>query len=147
MYVNVIANSIMLHLWQDFYNTILKIKYKLHIASGLAPDPLPSDQFWVRPCSKYFSQFPRTELKWSYKYRFSCLKYSKDGREAAVSFTLLQHILDVNLARRLSLHQKNGCLYMNILITESADCALKCVAVTISHCHPTCINLIQETKP
>jgi hypothetical protein len=37
MYINAVADSVMLYLQQDFYNILFKIKCKLYIASGLAP--------------------------------------------------------------------------------------------------------------
>jgi hypothetical protein len=39
MYVNAVADSVMLQLYlrHDFYNVIFKIKHKLYIASGSAP--------------------------------------------------------------------------------------------------------------
>ena len=39
MYINAVANSVMLYLQQDFYNIIFKIKHNLYIASGSAPPP------------------------------------------------------------------------------------------------------------
>jgi hypothetical protein len=43
MYINTVANSVMLQLYlgHAFYNTIFKIKYKLYIAAGSAPPPPP----------------------------------------------------------------------------------------------------------
>ena len=34
-----LANSVMLHLRHDFYDTIFKIRHKLYIASGSGPPP------------------------------------------------------------------------------------------------------------
>jgi hypothetical protein len=34
MYINAVADSVMLYLQHDFYNIIFKMKHKLHIASG-----------------------------------------------------------------------------------------------------------------
>jgi hypothetical protein len=39
MYINAVADSVMLHLQHEFYNLIFKIKHKLYIASGC---PRPS---------------------------------------------------------------------------------------------------------
>ena len=47
MYINAVANSVMLQLRHDFYNIIFKIKHKLYIASGSAPAP-SSEKFWMR---------------------------------------------------------------------------------------------------
>ena len=47
-YMNAVANNVMLYLGHDFYNIIFKIKYKLYIASGLAPPTPPSEKCWVR---------------------------------------------------------------------------------------------------
>jgi hypothetical protein len=49
MYVNVVANSVMLYLQNDFCNIIFKIKDKLYITSGSAPPP-PNEKFLVRTC-------------------------------------------------------------------------------------------------
>jgi hypothetical protein len=47
MYINMVANSVMLqlHLWHDFYNTVFKIKHKLYRAAGSAPHT--SEKSWV----------------------------------------------------------------------------------------------------
>jgi hypothetical protein len=43
MYTNAVANSVMLCLQRDFYNTIFNIKHKLHVSSGSAtPPPSPT---------------------------------------------------------------------------------------------------------
>jgi hypothetical protein len=39
MYINAVADSVMLYLQHDFYNIIFKIKHKLYTASGYAPPP------------------------------------------------------------------------------------------------------------
>jgi hypothetical protein len=39
MYINAVADSVMLYLQHDFYNIIFKIKHKLYIALGSAPTP------------------------------------------------------------------------------------------------------------
>jgi hypothetical protein len=44
MYINSVANSVMLYLQHYFYNIIFKIKHKLCIASGAAPPPPPHTQ-------------------------------------------------------------------------------------------------------
>jgi hypothetical protein len=41
MYINAVANSVMLYLRHDFYNMIFKMEHKLYIASGSAPPPPP----------------------------------------------------------------------------------------------------------
>jgi hypothetical protein len=41
MYINAVADSVVLYLQHDFYNTIFKIKHKLYIASASEPPPLP----------------------------------------------------------------------------------------------------------
>jgi hypothetical protein len=46
MYINAVADSVMLYLWHDFHNTIFKIKHKLYSASGSA-SPLPNEKFWL----------------------------------------------------------------------------------------------------
>jgi hypothetical protein len=53
MYINAVANSVMLHsyLQLDFYDTSFKPKRKLYIASESAhhhPTPHPGEKFWVR---------------------------------------------------------------------------------------------------
>jgi hypothetical protein len=53
MYINAVANSVMLHLYlgHDFYNIIFKIEHKLYIASGSGPPPPPANEkFWMRSC-------------------------------------------------------------------------------------------------
>jgi hypothetical protein len=47
MYINTVADSVMLYLQHDFYKIIFKIKHKLYIASGSAPPPL-KEKFRVR---------------------------------------------------------------------------------------------------
>jgi hypothetical protein len=49
MYINAVADSVMLYLRHDFYNTIFKIKRNVYIASGLPP-PSPNEKFWMRTC-------------------------------------------------------------------------------------------------
>jgi hypothetical protein len=39
MYINAVADSVMLYLQHDFYNIIFKIKHKLCVVSGSAPHP------------------------------------------------------------------------------------------------------------
>jgi hypothetical protein len=39
MYINAVANGIMLYLLCDFYNIIFKTKHKLYVDSGLPPPP------------------------------------------------------------------------------------------------------------
>jgi hypothetical protein len=39
MYINAVANNVMLYLQHDFYNIIFKTKYKLYIALYIAPPP------------------------------------------------------------------------------------------------------------
>jgi hypothetical protein len=39
MYINEVADSVMLYLRHDFYNIIFTIKHKLYIASGSDPPP------------------------------------------------------------------------------------------------------------
>jgi hypothetical protein len=46
MYINVVADSVMLYLRHDCYNIIFKIK--LYTASGSAPPSPRSEKFWVR---------------------------------------------------------------------------------------------------
>ena len=48
MYINAAADNVVLYS-HDFYNIIIKIKYKLYLATGSAP-PLPSKIFYVRTC-------------------------------------------------------------------------------------------------
>jgi hypothetical protein len=42
MYIDAVANSVLLYLRHDFYNIIFKIKHKLYIASGSGPTPHPT---------------------------------------------------------------------------------------------------------
>jgi hypothetical protein len=62
MYINAVADSVMLCLLQDFYNIIFKIKHKLYVTSGSAPTPPPpqgkivgthlpsmTELFWTTP--------------------------------------------------------------------------------------------------
>jgi hypothetical protein len=49
MYINAVANSVILYLWHDFYNIIFKIKHKSYIASESAPPPA-NKELWVRFC-------------------------------------------------------------------------------------------------
>jgi hypothetical protein len=46
MYIDAVANSVMLYLQHDFYNISFKIKHKLYIASGSDPPP-SKEKFWV----------------------------------------------------------------------------------------------------
>jgi hypothetical protein len=39
MYINEVADSVMLYLQHDFYNIIFKMEHKLDIALGSAPPP------------------------------------------------------------------------------------------------------------
>jgi hypothetical protein len=54
MYINAVANSVMVYLQHDFYNIFFKIKYKSYIASESVPrpppPPPPMEEFWVRIC-------------------------------------------------------------------------------------------------
>jgi hypothetical protein len=43
VYINAVADSVMLCLQHDFYNLIFKIEHKLYIASGSA-----NEKLWVR---------------------------------------------------------------------------------------------------
>jgi hypothetical protein len=47
MYVNAVADSVMLYLQHVFYNRIYKTKYKLYIASGSSTPP-PKKTIWLR---------------------------------------------------------------------------------------------------
>ena len=54
-----VANSVMLQLpLHDFYNTVVKSKYKLYIASGSAAltPPSPKEKFWSRAWKKQSKQ-------------------------------------------------------------------------------------------
>jgi hypothetical protein len=51
MYVNAVANSVMLYLQDDFYNIIFKIKHKFYIASGSALLPPPMKNSGCAPDS------------------------------------------------------------------------------------------------
>jgi hypothetical protein len=44
MYINVVADSVILYLQHDFYNIIFKIKHKLYIATESALTSLPPPQ-------------------------------------------------------------------------------------------------------
>ena len=48
MYINAVADSVMLYSRNDFYNVMFKIEHKLHIASGSALPP-PKEKFWLYP--------------------------------------------------------------------------------------------------
>jgi hypothetical protein len=46
IYINEVANSVMLYVQHEFYNLIFKIKHKLHIPQG-RPLPPTKEKFWV----------------------------------------------------------------------------------------------------
>jgi hypothetical protein len=52
MYINTVADSVMLYLQHDFYNIIFKIKHESYIATGLAPPPPRKHCGWSPSQSK-----------------------------------------------------------------------------------------------
>jgi hypothetical protein len=57
MYINAVADSVMLYLQHDFYNITFKIKHNLFIASGVCAPPPPSEKIWVRTWMKCHYMF------------------------------------------------------------------------------------------
>ena len=57
MYINAVANNVMLYLRHDFYYIIFKTKRKLYVASGAAP-PTPQGKLLSAHlhCAKYSSR-------------------------------------------------------------------------------------------
>ena len=76
MYINLIANSVMLHLCYHFYILILKIKHELHTAPGSDfPHPLknsgcPRDRR-KRSCSVFYCH---SFCVWSWEKPWKCIK-------------------------------------------------------------------------
>jgi hypothetical protein len=56
MYINAVADSVMLCLQHGFYNIIFKMKHKLYAASGSTPPPPPVKNFGCPPaiCRRKF---------------------------------------------------------------------------------------------
>jgi hypothetical protein len=90
MYINAVANSVMLQLYlrHDFCNTVFKIKYKLYIASRSAappPFPAPSENSGCTcyTCSAWMAMLPAPmAVVWlitpSYSRIFKYLSFQKN---------------------------------------------------------------------
>jgi hypothetical protein len=72
MYINAVADRVMLYLQHDFYNTIFKIKHRLYIASGSAPS---KETFWVR----IWLGKMRSTLLWDITQRRMVILYRRFG--------------------------------------------------------------------